>query len=205
MLSDGKTAVAADPDRDAIYVVDLSSRTVTQTIVLEPGDEPGRLVQDAAGRVDVALRRGGAIVTCDPATGKVLSRRPVCAAPRGLAYEPGADRVHVACHDGQLVSLPAAGGDPVRRLQLDDDLRDVLVDGTNLLVTRFRSAELLTIGADGTVTGRVQPPAFTSKLAHLGAMYTPSVAWRALPAPGGGTLVLHQRGTVGPVVPTAGG
>ena len=86
VLSDGKTAVAADPDRDAIYVVDLSSRTVTQTIALEPGDEPGRLVQDAAGRVHVALRRGGAIVTCDPATGKVLARRPVCAAPRGLAY-----------------------------------------------------------------------------------------------------------------------
>ncbi|MFL5304352.1 MAG: c-type cytochrome [Polyangia bacterium] len=205
VLSDGKTAVAADPDRAVIYVVDLSSRTVTQTIVLQPGDEPGRLVQDAAGRVHVALRRGGAVVTCDPATGKVLTRRPVCAAPRGLAYEPGADRVHVACHDGQLVSLPAAGGDAVRRLQLDDDLRDVLVDGSNLLVTRFRSAELLTVGADGTVTGRVQPPTFTSKLAHTGAMYTPSVAWRALPAPGGGTLVLHQRGTVDPVVPTAGG
>ena len=206
VLSDGKTAVAADPDRDAIYVVDLSSRTVTQTIALQPGDEPGRLVQDAAGRVHVALRRGGAIVTCDPATGKVLARRPVCAAPRGLAYEPGADRVHVACHDGQLVSLPAAGGDAVRRLQLDDDLRDVLVDGNNLLVTRFRSAELLTVGADGTVTGRVQPPAFTSKSGARWARCTPpSVAWRALPAPGGGTLVLHQRGTVDPVVPTAGG
>ncbi|MES1205517.1 MAG: c-type cytochrome [Pseudomonadota bacterium] len=205
VLSDGKTAVAADPDRDAIYVVDLASRTVTRTIALQPGDEPGRLVQDAAGRVHVALRQGGAVVTCDPTAGTVIARRPVCAAPRGLAYEPATDRVHVACHDGQLVSLPAAGGDAVRRLQLDDDLRDVLVDGQTLLVTRFRSAELLTIDADGTVTGRVQPPAFTSLQAHTGAMYTPSIAWRALPAPGGGTLMLHQRGMVDPVVPTAGG
>ncbi|HSS37421.1 MAG TPA: c-type cytochrome, partial [Polyangia bacterium] len=205
VLADGKTAVAADPDRDAIYVVDLPSRTVTQTISLEPGDEPGRLVQDAAGRVHVALRHGGAIATCDPTTGKVLARRAICAAPRGLAYEAATDRVHVACHDGQLISLPAAGGDPVRRLQLDDDLRDVLVDGDTLLVTRFRSAELLTVAADGTVTGRVQPPAFTSPAAHNDALYTASVAWRALPAPGGGTLVLHQRGMVDPVVPTAGG
>ena len=205
VLSDGKTAVAADPDRDAVYVVDLPSRTVTQTIVLQPGDEPGRLVEDGAGRVHVALRQGGAIATCDPATGKVISRRPVCAAPRGLAYDAATDQIHVACHDGQLVSLPAAGGDPVRRLQLDDDLRDVLVDGDNLLVTRFRSAELLTVSADGTVTGRAQPPAFTSPQAHTGAMFTPSVAWRALHAPDGGTLMLHQRGTIDPVVPTAGG
>ncbi len=205
VLADGKTAVAADPDRDAIYVVDLPSRTVAHTIALQPGDEPGRLVQDAAGRVHVALRRGGAVATCDPATGKVVARRTVCAAPRGLAYEPASDRVHVACHDGQLVSLPAAGGEAARRLQLDDDLRDVLVDGNTLLITRFRSAELLTVAADGTVTRRVQPPAFTSFEAHSGAMYTPSVAWRAVPAPGGGTLVLHQRGMVDPVVPTAGG
>ncbi|HVY40983.1 MAG TPA: hypothetical protein VHM31_23750 [Polyangia bacterium] len=110
VLADGKTVVAADPDRDTVYVVDLPSRTVKQTITLQPGDEPGRLVQDAAGRVHVALRQGGAIATCDPTTGKVIARRPICAAPRGLAYEAGTDRVHVACHDGQLVSLPAAGG-----------------------------------------------------------------------------------------------
>jgi hypothetical protein len=205
VLSDGKTAVAADPDRDAIYVVDLPSRTVTQTIGLEPGDEPGRLVEDGAGRVHVALRGGGAVVTCDPKAGQVIARRPVCAAPRGLAYDAGTDRVHVACHDGQLVSLPAAGGDPLRRLQLDDDLRDVLVDGDTLLVTRFRSAQLLTVASDGTVTTRAQPPSFTSLQAHGGSMYTPSVAWRAVAAPGGGVLMLHQRGMVDPVVPTAGG
>lgn len=205
MLSDLNTIVAADPDRDMIYVVDLPSRTLTHTIGLRSGDEPGRLVEDGAGRVHVALRGGGALATCDPATGQVIARRPVCAAPRGVAYEAATDRVHVACHDGQLVSFPAAGGAAVRRLQLDDDLRDVLVDGDTLLVTRFRSAEVLTVASDGTVTSRVQPPTFTSSQAHLGARFSASVAWRAVPAPGGGALVLHQRGMVDPVAPAAGG
>ena len=41
------------------------------------------------------------------------------------------------------------GGDPVRTLQLDSDLRDVVVKGDHLLVTRFRSAELLELDASG--------------------------------------------------------
>jgi len=205
VLSDGHTAVASDPDRDAIYVVDLPSRAVSQTIALQPGDEPGRLIEDAAGRVHVALRGGGALVTCDPGSGTVISRRPVCAGPRGVAYDAATDAVHVACHDGQLVRLPAGGGDPDRRLQLDDDLRDIVVDGDKLLVTRFRSAELLTVASDGTVTGRALLPSFSSTQVHQGAQYTPSVAWRALPAPGGGVVVLHQRGMVDPVRPSPGG
>src|SRR5580704_1278232 len=47
---DGKTAVAADPDRDAIYVVDIQGMTVRATIALQAGDEPGRLVEDIHGR-----------------------------------------------------------------------------------------------------------------------------------------------------------
>lgn len=205
VLSDGKTVVASDPDRDAIYVVDLPSRTLTQTIALQPGDEPGRLVEDGAGRVHIALRGAGAVVTCDPGTGTLIGRRPVCAGPRGLAYDTATDRVHVACHDGQLVSLPAAGGDPDRRLRLDEDLRDVVVDADTLLVTRFRSAELLKVGSDGSVTGRTQLPNFTSPQVHQGSRYTPSVAWRTLPVPGGGVVVLHQRGMVDPVVAAPGG
>ncbi len=205
VLSDGNTVVASDPDRDAIYVVDLPSRTLTQAIALQPGDEPGRLAEDAAGRVHVALRGGGAVVTCDPRTGTLIARRSVCAGPRGVAYEAATDRIHVACHDGQLVSLPAAGGDADRRLQLDDDLRDVVVDGDTLRVTRFRAADVLTVASDGTVTGRTELPSFSSPQAHQGAQYTPSVAWRALRAPGGGLLVLHQRGMVDPVRAAAGG
>ena len=66
VLSDGQTAVAADPDRDRVYVVDLTARAVSATVPLEAGDEPGRVIEDAAGRVHVALRRGGAVVTLRP-------------------------------------------------------------------------------------------------------------------------------------------
>ena len=63
--SRGSTAVAADPDRDVVSVVDLASRKVTAQYTLQPGDEPGRLVEDSDHRVHVALRSGGALVTFD--------------------------------------------------------------------------------------------------------------------------------------------
>jgi hypothetical protein len=205
ILADGKTAVAADPDRDRIYVVDVGLRTVTFTLSLSAGDEPGRLVQDAAGRVHVALRGGGALLTANPTSGAIVARRPVCAAPRGLAYDPATDLVHVACHDGSLVSLPAAGGAAVRTLQLDDDLRDVVVSGDKLLVSRFRSAELLTVAADGTVSGRTELPAFSAATAHSGGLFTANAAWRTVPLGNGSVAILHQRGLVDQVQPVAGG
>src|SRR5215211_8645301 len=66
VVRSGRFAVASDPERDALVVADLGAGTIARTIPLEKGDEPGRLVEDAAGRVHVALRRGGAIVTVDP-------------------------------------------------------------------------------------------------------------------------------------------
>src|SRR5262249_52140156 len=123
---DGLRAVAADPDRDRVSIVDLTQHTVLHTTALTPGDEPGRVVEDAGGRVHVVLRRGGAVVSIDETTGAVVARRAVCGAPRGIAYEASTDRLHVACEGGDLVSLPAGDGDVVRRLKLDVDLRDVI-------------------------------------------------------------------------------
>ncbi len=205
VLANGTTAVAADPDRDSVYVTDLPSRTLKFAIALTAGDEPGRVIEDAAGRVHVALRHGGALFTFNPTTGATIARRAVCPAPRGLAYDPATDLVHVACHDGELVSLPASGGAAVRTLHLDSDLRDLVVSGSNLLVSRFRTAELLTVAPDGTVSNRVQLPAFSSSDARSGQIFTASVAWRTLPMPGGGVAMLHQRGLVDPVQPVAGG
>ena len=196
ILKDGKTAVAADPDRDRVYVVDLAAKAVRWDVALNPGDEPGRVVVDAAGRAHVALRRGGALVSIDTVSGALLQRRAVCAAPRGTAYDAATDLVHVACSDGRLVSLPAAGGDPVRTVQLARDLRDVAVDGARLRVSRFLSAELLTVEADGSVSGVVTPPAFRATTARGGQLFTPSVAWKMTEMPdGSGVMMLHQRGT----------
>ena len=74
-----------------MYIVDLTTKSVRATISLNPGDEPGRVVADAAGRAHVALRHGGALVSIDTVAGVLLQRRAVCAAPRGLAYDAATD------------------------------------------------------------------------------------------------------------------
>jgi DNA-binding beta-propeller fold protein YncE/mono/diheme cytochrome c family protein len=193
-LADGETVVAADPDRDRVYVVNLSRRAVTSTIVLRSGDEPGRLVEDASGVVHVALRRGGAEAAIDPVAGSVVGRRAVCAAPRGIAYDSATDLLHVACADGELVSLPASGGEAVRTLALPTDLRDVVVAGDVLRVSRFRSAELLSVDAAGTVTGRATLPVFRSAQVRGGQAFSAAVAWRAVAMPDGAVAMVHQRG-----------
>jgi mono/diheme cytochrome c family protein len=206
VLSNGQTAVAADPDRDRVYVVDLSMRAVSATVTLQAGDEPGRVIEDAAGRVHVALRHGGALVTFDPTEAQpALTRRTICASPRGLAYDPTGDLVHVACADGELVSVPAAGGAAVRTLQLERDLRDVIVQGSQLRLTRFRSGELLTVESDGTVSKKIGLPDFSAPGARGGQRFSAGAAWKMMPTADGGVAVLHQRGVADTIRPVTGG
>ncbi|WP_437818990.1 cytochrome-c peroxidase [Sorangium sp. So ce1078] len=194
-------AVASDPDRDRVWIVDLQAQTLTAAIDLEKGDEPGRVVEDDAGRFHVALRRGGAIVTIDADSGKIVDRRAACPAPRGIAYDARTDELHVACLGGELVTLPAGPGDATRRLQLERDLRDVVVDGDRLLVSKFRAAELLTVNADGSVAGRQKVPQFTLS----GQEFVPTVAWRTVGLPSGGVAMVHQRALIAPVEVVEGG
>jgi mono/diheme cytochrome c family protein/DNA-binding beta-propeller fold protein YncE len=184
-MANAKLAVASDPDRDHVYVVDLAAWKLAFDVALQPGDEPGRVAEGPADRVFVALRRGGAVVTLDTATGAITERRPVCSAPRGLAWDAASSRLHVACADGQLITLAATGATAVRTLTLPPDLRDVVVTETGLLVSRFRSAEVLTVNAAGAVTNRLTPKSFDDRFAA-------SVAWRLRAVPGGGALLVHQ-------------
>jgi hypothetical protein len=211
-LADGNTAVASDPERDRLYIVDLANRVLRTQVALQAGDEPGRAVQDAAGRVHVALRRGGAVVTVDPTTGAIGGRRAVCAAPRGIAYQAAGDLLHVACGGGELVSLPAAGGAATRTVTLERDLRDVVVgaDG-KLMVSTFRRAEVLVVGADGILAPTRLRPSSGVKAPFLTPMpqpFSPSVAWRMVPAGGssnnGSVVMLHQTGVDGPIDTGAG-
>jgi len=209
VLSDNSAAIVADPERDRISIVDLSTRAVRTTIQLQPGDEPGRSVEDGQKRVHVALRRGGAVVSIDPVTGAVLSRRAVCKAPRGIAFEATTGLLHVACSEGKLVSLPALGGDATRTLTLEPDLRDVLVRGSELWITRFKSAEVLRVSSLGTLDKRIQIPQAQGTLSALndpndfsktnGSGSGPTnvslqagTAWRAVSTSGGGAMVVHQ-------------
>jgi len=184
VLHDGVTAVASDPDRDAVYVVNVQSSTVTHTVSLQPGDEPGRLVEDGAGRVHVALRSAGALVTIDPALGMVTDRRTVCPAPRGVAWDSTTDGVWVACATAELVSLPAAGGAATTRWAFERDLRDVIVNNGSLSVTEFRSAQLLRIAGANTIARRDVMP--------QQGPFEPHVAWRAVEGPSGIVVVAHQ-------------
>jgi len=197
-LTDGSTLVVSDPDRDRLYVVDAQAFVVRSTVALNARDEPGRLVEDAHQRVHVVLRGGGAVATFDAKTGTLTDRQVVCSGPRGIAYEPAADRVHVACAAGELVSLPAAGGAPLRTLTLERDLRDVVVGpGGTLLVSTFRNAEGIVVSAAGRVTGRVRPGSGSVPTVEGGTEHrSPSVAWRTVPFdPGAGSVVmLHQTG-----------
>jgi DNA-binding beta-propeller fold protein YncE/mono/diheme cytochrome c family protein len=185
VLADGKTAVAADPDRDAVYVVDTGAAKLLFTVALQAGDEPGRSAEDAAGRVHVALRGGGALVTIDPGTGSIVGRRPVCPAPRGVAYDATSDALWVACATGELVLLPAAGGAATKTLHVERDLRDVVVQNGGLAVSKFRTAEVLHLGTDGRIVWRdVMPPLISSDIPH--------VAWRMVADGSGSFLVVHQ-------------
>jgi hypothetical protein len=211
VMQDGTTAVAADPDRDVVWIVALGTRTLLHQVALQAGDEPGRVVEDAAGHVHVALRHGGALVSIDPKAGTVLARREVCPAPRGLAYDASVDALQVACMDGRLITLPAAGGAATRTVQVDSDLRDVVIQGGQLYVSRFRAAELLQLAADGTVAQRMTLPVSMNvgQPAPDGGVQTttmaPSVAYRTVGLPGGGFAMLHQRAQEEPVSTDQGG
>jgi hypothetical protein len=192
---DGRNVVASDPDRDAIYVVDMETRTLAFTVQLKPGDEPGRLAEDGAGRVHVALRGGGALLTMDPNKGSVLARRPACPAPRGVAWAASADLVWVACATGELVGLPSAGGAAVQSLVVERDLRDVIAqpDGT-LLISKFRSAEILSVTNYGTIFVRSSLPAIS------GDLFAARVAWRTIAGPSiGSSVAVYQLESTGPV------
>jgi cytochrome c553 len=192
VTADGDHVVAADPDRDQIYVVSLATRTLQKTLALQVHDEPGRVAEDDAHRVHVALRRGGAIVTVDPVAGTILARRAVCPSPRGIALDAAGARMIVACEGGELFGVPTnPTGTPVLIARLDRDLRDVVVAGGRIYVSRFRSAQILALTPDGTEISRRAP-----SVVALDANAKATLAWRMIapPAsdPSGQPILAHQ-------------
>jgi cytochrome c553 len=205
VLPDGHRVVVADPDRDRVLIVDLDvepERAIVATVEgLPRGAEPGRSAVDAAGRVHVVLRGAGALVSFDPAAPERAARRAVCPMPRGIAYDAATDALHVACRGGELVTMPATSGAATRTLRLEKDLRDVILSGGRLHVTRFRSAEILVVGEDGRVASRHAP----ADVSHDEVAFAPAVAWRAISAPDGSIAMLHQRESRGEISPAPGG
>ena len=180
-------AIAADPDRDAVHIVDLTKQSVV-SVALQEGDEPGRVVEGGAGTVYVAARRGGVVAVVDVAQG-TARRIPVCSAPRGLAYDATLSKLYVACRSGVLAVLDGKTNAVEQRFQLDPDLRDVVVSDDRLVVTRFKSAEVMVVSRDGSVLRRSQPLGRTTRNG------VPAVAYRTMALPTGGVLVGHVEAT----------
>ncbi len=187
---DGTTAVAADADRDRVYVVDVPNRTVTFTVQLATHAEPGRVAIDDAKHAWVVQRRAGGVAVIDLATG-ALATQPACDSPRGIAFDKTAKVMRVACGDGTLVAIPIAGGDastskPAR------DLRDVVVSSSGVQVSSFRAASIIDVA-----TGSAQ---------QIGT----NLLWRTIVAPGqdgygDAIAAVAQEATQVPVKPQPGG
>jgi mono/diheme cytochrome c family protein len=178
--------VIADPDRDRILTVDLAARRKIAEVTLTVGAEPTRLVADPRGVVHVVLRGTGEVASVDPVAGSLLDRRRVCRAPRGIAFDAAADALVVACLEGWLVELSASGDGAMRETFVATDLRDVLLLGTTLVATRFRSAEVLYLDAERHVTKVLKP--FEGD-----EQFSATTAWRAVAAPNGELVIAHQR------------
>ena len=198
LTQDGASlALASDPEEDVVHVVSLDQNKELGKVVLQAGDEPGRLVADGAGRVHVVLRRSGAIATLDVTkAGATLSqRRNVCSAPRGIDWDASSDSLWVACATGELQQLAAAGGAPFYTTKLDQDLRDVVVSGNNLYITRFRAAKVIQFDTSKLVAVTMPPLGLPSTTQSA----TPDVAWRMRKLPNGDLRVLFQAASTAPI------
>ena len=195
VTKDNSTIVAADPDRDRVLIADVDSRSLSGEIQFDVGDEPGRVVEGAPGRVYVALRRAGEVVAIDLAQKKIVSQTAVCPAPRGMAFTNG--QLHVACAGGELVTFDAATNARVRTLKPGDDLRDIVVQGTDLLVSQFRTAKILRIDANGAIK-EIQSMIAGSPFSFG---MEAAVAWRMVQLPTeGGVGIAHQSASINPIM-----
>jgi len=189
--------VAGDADRASIWILAPEDARVVGRVALDPTSDPGRMVEDADGRVHVVLRQAGAVMTIDPQTASEVETRAVCGAPRGIAYDEAGEQLWIACVGGELLSLPPSRSPVSRVLSLDDDLRDVLVGDDRLFVTRFHTAELLEVEpTTGEILRRRAPPTRQVEggmRAFPGPVdFVPNTAWRVRFDEDGDVVMLHQ-------------
>lgn len=172
LSNDGVTAIVSDPDRDFVSFVDLDAAVVRAKTTLKPNDEPGRVAEDNAGNVYVALRGTGELATFSLKTGELLGRRYACNEPRGVAYDPARDQVLVACATGEFVTFGSGMGVMVSSVQVERDLRDVVVVGDRFYVSKFRQAEILQLDLAHKIFRRMPLPNPFSNNSHV------AMAWR---------------------------
>lgn len=197
--TDGALIVIADPDRDQIYFVDRANGppSLLETLRLEPGTEPGRVVTTPSW-AHVVYRGTHRVASIDLTTRRVDRVRETCREPRGVeAYD---DQLHVACASGALWSFEGDAAAPARRLQLEPDLRDVVRSGDRLFVSVFRTGDVLELDAQGQLMRRyaLPVPPMAEGLAEA------RVAWRMFRADDA-VVVVHQLASSQPISINDGG
>jgi hypothetical protein len=190
---DGDVVVESAPGTVTVLAGDPPVRTILQ---LPSGWDAGQ-VAVGAGRAWVVLRGIGAVL---PITteGVVAAAPPVevCPEPRGI--DADGEIAVVVCRDGSVVELD---DEVLHVTPLADDLRDVVLDGGDLWVSRFRSAEVIRLDR---VTRRILSWWAPIPVQSGARTFTPHVAWRMAPNPDGGVVVtdqLHQDDPVTGTVP----
>lgn len=228
VVPNGSLAVAADPDRDLVYIVTMSNQSVT-TLTMPKDSEPSRVAFDNRGQAHVVLRGTGQLAHLDLAQKKQVGTTRVCDLPRGVVHDLKGGSLVVACGSGEVVWLSAADHSERRRQFVDLDLRDVVQTEHALYVSRYRSSELLRLDGEGKITARLAPP--TSHSTRFGGLpglfgttgpigslepsdsdfgpmqvtMTPTLAWRSVAGPDDTVLTLHQRSQVEEISTQPGG
>lgn len=192
LSSDGTLAVVAESERDRLWVIDLPRRSVRGRIELPSASRPGRMLATGPNTLAVALRGTGDVATVNLSQLAVVSSRHVCAEPFSLAVDPRDGATVVGCVGGEVSRLPNEASAPTSMIRGPRDLRDVLFSDGRLVGTTFRSAQVLAI-AEGGSFGALPSFAASSAATTGTVLFTPHVAWRAVPAGGGRVLVAHQR------------
>ncbi len=155
----GKGLVASDPTTDSVYLVDLNTRALAHHVPFESGAEPGR-VATTEDTAFVVLQGTGELARIDT-QGQVTGRTNVCKSPRGVALDSERGRAWVACASSEVVSVDLDSFQVASTWFVDSDLRDIIQNDDRLYVSRFRTAEILTLNIDtGEVDDRVFLPAF---------------------------------------------
>ncbi|CAN5659201.1 hypothetical protein BH09MYX1_BH09MYX1_64860 [soil metagenome] len=151
VTGDDRFAVAADPDRDLIHLVDLTSSKLTASITTGAHSLPFRIVEGTSDIVFVTLRGAGALTAIDVASARAKWTADVCTEPRGLDFDSSNGHVLVACETGDVVTVDGATGETLDRVAVGvTGLRDVFVEPDGFWVSDFRSARVIHVAA-GTV------------------------------------------------------
>lgn len=190
---DGRHAVAAAPELGTLSIVDIAAAQLVTQLDLGLQSVPTRMVEDALGTVHVVLRGSGAVVSIDPDAPDARLTRPVCPDPRGIAYDPVASELVVACQSGRLVWFSGEQLAPVRSAFIDVDLRDIAVLDEHLIVSTLRQSELLTVSREGELIERRRPATVSDQ---GNGLFEPHVAHRMLQLDDGSIVLQHQRANV---------